>query len=446
MISDEYSAHQQKGLEFRCKTYKIEDFGAVGDGESDNTAAIQAAVDRCSGKGGGRVVLSSGTYVSGTIELKRNVDLHIADGSVLKGTANLDGYPEIPNMLLKDGCSENLNPEKKGYALLYACRTSSVTISGKGKIDVGGTRFQSKKKRPFLIRIIECTAVNMEDISFVQSAAWCCHVQLSRNINIKDLTIRSSKIRNGDGIDIDSCSNVTISGCDIKTADDALCLKSTYAEPCRNIRVTDCVLESNCSGVKIGTESVGDFSDIHVSRCILRNCGVVALKVTAVDGGSVENITFSDLRIDDSTGPIFIATGNRGRRYSDQADPKRRSRIRNISFKNLDITTKRYERSDQGTVMYDRGQGIVVSGCTGQIIRDIRFENMRVAFWGGIGRYDRNPSEIPCLSSQYPECHKLGLLPSYGYFFQFAENVTLENCTERLINPDVRPLRWERSQ
>ena len=420
-------------------TYKVEDFGAIADGKSDNTGAIQAAVDRCSEGSGGRVVLSSGAYVSGSIQLKSDVDLNIVDGSTLIGTEDLKRYPETPNMFV-DGCNETRNPEKKGYALIYAYRAKNIRLSGNGKIDMGGSRFQDKKIRPFLLRIIESSSVTITGLSLLQSAAWGCHLDMCSNVSLNDLTIRSKGVRNGDGIDIDSCTNLTISGCDIKTSDDALCFKTTSVNPCRNITVTDCILESACAGVKFGSESVGDFSDIRISRCTILHCGVVALKVTSVDGGSVENITFSDLKILDSTGPIFIAVGNRGRRYMDQADPDRRSRIKNLTFINMDITTKRYERSDQGVVVNDCGQGIVVSGCPEQIIEDIRFENLRTAFWGGVENYDGNTSEIPFIDDQYPECHKLGILPAYGYFFQYAKNVTVENCTEVLTNRDVRPL------
>lgn len=422
--------------------YRVEDFGAIGDGTTDNTDAIQSAVDCCSEGGGGRVVLSSGTYVSGALRLKSNVDLYIAKDSTLLGAADLEKYPEPPNMFV-DGCSETRNPEKKGYALVYAYRESNIRLSGKGTIDMGGVRFQHKKKRPFLLRIIESSQVTIKDLSLVQSAAWGCHLDLCSVVSIRDVTIRSKGVRNGDGIDVDCCSDVTISGCDIKTGDDALCFKTTSVNPCRNIAVSDCVLESNCAGVKFGSESVGDFYDINISRCTIRNCGVVAIKVTPVDGGSVENVTFSDLKIEESTGPIFIAVGNRGRRYMDKADPKRRSRIRKLTFKNIDATTRRYERNDQGVEVHDAGQGIVVSGSPEQIIEDITFKNLSTAFWGGVECYDGNAAEVPNITDQYPECHKLGILPAYGYFFQYAKNVTVENCTEVLTNHDVRPLRCE---
>lgn len=427
-------------------TLAVESFGAKGDDSTDSTAHIQTAIDRCSSSGGGRVVLSSGIYRAGTLELKSHVDFHLEAGAVLKAIRDEAQFPEIPSMLVRDGCSENPNEERKGYAFVYAFRAEDVRVSGGGTIDVGGEWFQGRLTRPFLLRVIDSTSVSIDGLTFRQAAAWCCHIQRCHDVYIRDLTITSSNIRNGDGLDIDSSSNVTISRCSIDTADDALCLKTTTSTPCRNIKVADCVLRSHCSGVKIGSESVGDFSDIEITRCVLKDCGVVALKVTAVDGGSVKDVSFSDLEIVDSTGPIFVATGNRGRRYTDQADPGRRSRIRDVSFRNMSITTRRYERSDDGVIMYDRGQGIVVSGRPGQVIRNIRFENLRVQFWGGVAAYGCDPDDIPVLDDQYPECHKLGLLPSYGYFFQYAQNMVVKDCTDGLINHDVRPLSWVRTE
>lgn len=426
------------------KTYRVEEYGAWGDGVADNTEFIQRAVDQCAAEGGGRVLLSSGTYVSGTIKLKSHVDFHIEEGAVLKGITDLDRYPEIPNMF-QDGCNETKDPEIKGYAQLFSYRASNVRLTGKGAIDVGGDRFDGKKKRPFLLRIIESSQVVIEDLSFLEAAAWCCHLHLSSHITMNGVTIRSSKgRRNGDGLDVDSCSDVTITGCDINTNDDALCFKSTSIEPCRNITVTDCVLESHCSGVKFGSESVGDFKDISISGCTLRNCGVVAIKLTPVDGGSAENISFSHMKIENSTGPILVAVGNRGRRYTDQADLSRQSRIRNISFRNMDITTKRYLRTEETIVKDDWGQGIVVSGRPGQVIEDILFEGINVEFWGGIEEYELDLEQIPVIEGQYPECHKLGLLPAYGFNFQYAKNVRIENCIHSLANDDVRSYMWER--
>jgi hypothetical protein len=109
----------------------------------------------------------------------------------------------------------------------------------------------------------------------------------------------------------------------------------------------------------------------------------------------------------------------------------------------MEITTRRYERRDRGAAVNDGGQGVVVSGRPDQIITDIAFEDLGTSFWGGVTMWNGRDREVPVLNDEYPECHKLGLLPSYGYYFQYAERVTLDRCTDRLMNPDVRPLRVE---
>lgn len=423
--------------------YIVEDFGARGQGGIDCTVALQSAIDRCNQDGGGTVVLTQGTYVAGTVRLKSNVELRVNAGATLKAIDDQECYPDIPNTFT-DGTSNTLHPERKGYALLYAFEATNVSITGGGTIDVGGERFQEKSKRPFLVRIMQSERVTISDVTLMQSAAWCCHLQKSNHIRMSNVTVRASGVRNGDGIDIDSSTDVVITGCDIKTGDDAICCKSTFEAPCADIQVNDCVMESNCSGFKIGTESVGDFRNISVSGCELRNCGVVALKVTAVDGGSVENVRFHDLQIKDSTGPVFIANGSRGRRYMDAADSGRRSAISNISFSNIRITSKRYVRQTRGRDVTDFGQGIVISGNPDSPIRNVRFEDVDTAFWGGVDEYERTPEDVPFFTDHYPECHQLGLLPSYGYFLQYAEDITFENCTDSVINQDCRPLMWER--
>ena len=168
------------------------------------------------------------------------------------------------------------------------------------------------------------------------------------------------------------------------------------------------------SGVKIGSQSVGDFFNIHVSNCLIRECGAVAVKITLVDGGSVRNISFSDLKIENCTAPVFLACGNRGRRYTDHADDSHRSLIRDIVFRNIVTTTKRYKETVREGIVDDTGQGIVVSGCPDQVIRNIRFEKINVAFWAGIEIYSGDVKEIPYLTDEYPEVYKLGLLPSYA--------------------------------
>jgi polygalacturonase len=423
--------------------FRVEDFGAKADDGTDCTEAIQRAIDQCSSTGGGTVVLSEGTYLSGTLRVASDVEFRVETGSTLKAIDDQDVYPEIPNMFI-DGTSNTLSPERKGFAFVYTYRARNVVFCGGGTIDVGGDRFEGQPRRPFLMRIIESEAVRIEDITLTQSAAWSCHLQKSNDVTLKNVTLRASGVRNGDGVDIDSSSSVLIDGCDIRTGDDAVCCKSTFGDPCTDIEIRNSTLESHCSGFKIGTESVGDFRNISVSDCVIENCGVVAIKITAVDGGSVENVNISNVEIKDSTGPIFIANGNRKRRYMDSADPGRRSSIRDIRFRDMKITTKRYVRTTQGRDVTDYGQGIVLSGNPDLPLKDISFQDVSVAFWGGVENYERQQEDIPYITDQYPECHQLGVLPTYGYFLQYTEGVTFERCTETLTNPDVRPVRWER--
>jgi len=421
-------------------TYLAEDFGAKADGITDNTEALQQALNLCSEAGGGIVLLGRGTYISGTLQIKSNTELRIEKGAVLEAIFEPSAYPEISLMLSQDGCNETTQPEQKGYSFLYSFQAHEIRLSGEGIVYVGGERFRDLSVRPFLLRVIECSRVSVEGLSFLQSASWCFHIHRSEKVKVEGLKIRSEGIRNGDGIDIDSSSDVEILNCDIQTCDDAICLKTTTEKSCTQIRVRDCVLESSCSAFKIGTETVGDFSNIEVSHCSILGSGVVAIKITAVDGGSVRNVSFSDLSVRNATGPIFLATGDRRRNYMYESTSSRRSTIENVTFRRIEIETTRYLRYESGKPVYDSGQGIVVSGAPKQEISNIFFEEMKVSFWGGIEHKEILQKKIPYLTNEYPECHKLGVLPSYGYYFQYAKNIQIINCKERLLNTDVRPL------
>lgn len=127
-------------------------------------------------------------------------------------------------------------------------------------------------------------------------------------------------------------------------------------------------MESNCSRFKIGTESVEDFRNIRVSYCVVRDCGAVAVKDTAVDGRSVENARFDNLEISDSTGPVFRANGDRKRRYMDSADPEIRSDINNVHFDNTRVTTRRYARTTQGRGVTFRNVDVAFADCTESLV------------------------------------------------------------------------------
>ena len=134
-----------------------------------------------------------------------------------------------------------------------------------------------KKSVPLVLRLIDCDTVRMEGITLKNSGAWCFHLQSSNNIKVENITLKNPEVRNADGIDIDSCQNVVIKSSTIDSHDDAICLKSTSFKPTSDVLIEDCRVRSGCSGIKIGTESVGDYENIRFINTEINDCGVCAV-------------------------------------------------------------------------------------------------------------------------------------------------------------------------
>jgi len=232
----------------------IRDYGALGDSLSVNTTYIQNAIDATSKQGGGIVSIQDGIYITGTILLKEGVRLEITENAKLVGSSNPKDYQSIDTFVDATG-------QERGNCLIGAIRASNIGIIGKGVIDGNGKAFlyenlQSKRNelgisqndkkfgnnRPFLLRFVESSNIQIEDIHLRQPAAWTCHFYQSNDIMVKNVKIYSRANHNNDGIDLDSSYNAQIENCVIDTGDDAICFKTTSVLPTHTIRVQNCSL------------------------------------------------------------------------------------------------------------------------------------------------------------------------------------------------------------
>ncbi len=267
--------------------FDVRSFGAAGDGAANDTASLQRAIDACHRQGGGLVYLPAGRYFSGTITLKSNVTLHLSPGATLLGSPRIEDY----------------NPRH----LVYARGANNIAIEGGGVIDGNGGAFwvsaEIPKTRPSpLIELVECQHVRVENVRILNAPGWILHPLACDHVTIRGVTmIAPFEWRNTDGIDLDSCRNVRISDCYIRAGDDCIVLKTTGwlglpAPPCENVTVTNCVLASAASGLKLGTESHGDFRNCAFSNCVITDTWN-GLGIFAKDGGTFESIRFSNISI-----------------------------------------------------------------------------------------------------------------------------------------------------
>lgn len=287
-------------------TYTISDFGAVGDGKTLNTTAIQNAIDACTSAGGGQVIVPAGKYLSGTICLKSNIDLHLESGAELISSLDPDDMPDLMGGFEDD----NRDTGWEGGCFLLARHAENVTISGSGRIDGrgrdvfyeddddGGSHESPLKVRGFRPRMSfleDVRNLTVKGVTFFDAAFWTLHMAGCRNVLIDGIRIENNERGpNNDGIDPDCCQDVIIRGCNIRCADDAIVVKTTAPMtkeygPCANILISNCILRSHSSALKIGTETWGDIHHVTMNDCILDSC-TRGIGIWSRDGGRVHDI------------------------------------------------------------------------------------------------------------------------------------------------------------
>ncbi len=412
----------EKVKKFHKRVWDPYDFGAKADGKAIDTKAIQAAIDKCYSIGGGRVVLHNGTFVSGTIILKSNVCLHVEAGATLLGSKNLNDYPDITPSLLY------LYTHRFTRYLIYAEKAENISITGRGTIDGRGRVFPyirgEDKNRPYILRFAECKNVMVRNITFLDSARWLQHYLACENVTIDGITVIAQTRENRDGIDIDSCDKVRIANSYIDSGDDAIVLKATALQPCKNVTVSNCVLRSKASALKLGTESNGGFENIVFTGCAIYDTTGDAIALEMVDGAKFDRVTVSNIVIHNARNAIFIRLGNRARPIPGIEKPERGS-MSNIIVDNIQAT----EISNWGCS---------ITGLPEQIVENVRLSNIHIQYKGG-GTQEDAKKEMPESPEAYPSSGMFGMLPVYGFFCRHIRNLNLHNISIGYENEDARP-------
>ena len=300
--------------------YNIIDFGAVPDGNTINTHAIQKAIETCVENGGGTILIPEGAFLSGAVFLKQGVNLHIAEKGILKGTTRMADYPAVKTRW--EGIERDWTS-----AFINAFDMEDVTIDGKGTIDGSGGKWVDEAKeagprinkgvkptaeeirqrigRPRLMAVQNCKNVTISGLHIRNQACWGVFVLYSHNVRINGLSIKARHdIPMSDGIDIDSSTGVTISKCAIDVNDDCIAIKSGKDEdgrrvnkPAEDIIVEKCDLQYGHGGVSMGSEMSGGIKNVLVRDCVVEadNWAPVRFKSQPSRGGVVENITYRNL-------------------------------------------------------------------------------------------------------------------------------------------------------
>ncbi len=424
-----------------AKDYNIVSYGAKNDTTVLSTKALQQAIDECSKAGGGRVVVPTGNYKTGSIVLRSNVHLHLEHGATLYGSTDLKDYRPMKTDYV------SLRTQTTTIQLIYADKVRNVVIDGPGTIDGRGRAFKKLSwndegiTRPHLLRFIQSEDITVKDVTLRNSGCWMQHYLACDRVKIIGIKVQNRNNYNNDALDLDGCHEVIVQGMIADSDDDGITLKSTSPRLCEHIRISDCVVSSHCNAVKLGTETNGGFRNINISGIVVKPSsdqkekffgqwrGSSAISLEIVDGGVLENVSVSDFTVEGTESPIFIRLGNRGRGYD--ATPV--NHVGSINGVRLDNILVR----NAGPV------GCSITGLPGHPVSNVWLSNISIHHRGGVKQEDlqaindslRNEKE-----KSYPEATMWGNLPAKGFYLRHTHNVQWQNIDVMTDEPDVRPI------
>jgi polygalacturonase len=370
---------QVRPPEFPERTFDIRSFGAVADGSSDNSAAFSAAIAACHKAGGGRVLVSGGSYLSGAIHLLSNVNLHITKDAAIAFITDPKAY--LPAVLTRwEGM------EIMGYSpLIYAFGQTNIAITGEGTLDgqanrttwwpwkgsnfssvdwgVAGVPTQEAARnklmqdmennvpvaqrlyadgsylRPVFVQPYNCTNVLIEGVTIINAPFWQLNPVLCKNVTVDAVTF-ASKGPNSDGCDPESCNGVVIKNCIFSTGDDCIAIKSgrngdgrRINTPSENILISNCKMRHGHGGVVIGSEISGGVRNVFVEHCEMSSPELergIRIKTNSVRGGLIENLFVRDLMIGEVKTAIVIDFD-----YEEGDAGQFTPTVRNIDIRNL---------------------------------------------------------------------------------------------------------------
>ncbi len=433
----QYGLPKVKVPVFRKDSFSIAKYGAKADGVTINTKSIQNAIDACSAKGGGVVVVPAGLWVTGPIVLKNNTNLHLKRDAILLFSEDFDQYP-----LVKTNW-EGL-PQMRNQSPISATDAVNIAITGHGIIDGNGDAWRMVKKdkltesqwkkllasgglltedkktwyptekslkgsklqnpgaispdktpefyneikdflRPNLLVLTTCKSILIEGVTFQNSPAWCLHPLMSQDLTIRNITVKNPwYAQNGDGLDLESCKNVVVENSVFDVGDDGICIKSgrdaegrKRGMPTENVVVRNCTVYHAHGGFVIGSEMSGGARNLFVENCTFIGTDIgLRFKTTRGRGGVVENINIKNIQMKDIVGEAILFD-----MYYMAKDPivlaGEKREAPKVEFQPVTEATPQFRKFNiSNVVCVGAEKGIFVRGLPEMNVQSIVMENM----------------------------------------------------------------------
>lgn len=445
----------------RARPFEVTAFGAVGDGTTIDTPAINRAIEAAEASGGGTVYFAAGQYLCYSIRLKSNVALHLDQGAVIVAADPLPegqagGYDE-PEPAQPWEAYQDYGHNHWHNSLIWGEDLHDISICGPGRIwgrgltrSNGPASHDERARRTSgvgnkSISLKKCRNVLLRDFQILRGGWFGILATGVDNLTIDGLTIDTNR----DGMDIDCCRNVRIANCAVNSPwDDAIVPKSSYAlgyaRATENLEITNCFVTGaylegtmldgtwqkfdpaqkvpHTGRIKLGTESNGGFKNVTISNCVFEGCQGLALE--SVDGALLEDVTITNITMRDIvSAPIFMRLGSRLR---GPAESTKTGTLQRIMLSNIVCSNAA------------SNLGCIISGVPGHEIQDVKLHHIYIQHRGGGTKEQAAlaPSED---EQKYPEPNMFGDMPSQGFYVRHVKNIELSNVEISTMAEDARP-------
>ncbi len=429
-----------------ARTCEVSRYGAVGDGRTKDTAALQRAIDDCATGNGGVVVLAHGTFLSGTIRLRSHVTLQLDAGATLLGSRDQADYTVLAPP------TRNTQLEQCRRALVYAEAATDVHIRGQGTID-GNADFDRWRamtlpegERPMAIFTTLSTDVLIEGITVRDAATWAVVNLEVEHLVVRNITVDSPLGPTHDGIDVVDGHDVLIEGNTINSGDDGICLKSGSPKGLRDVVVRHNHVRGAgvANGLKLGTATTGPMQHILFEDDEIEHVQAAAMAVESVDGGEVSDVRFDGIRMRDVGTPLYMLLGSRGHAGAVGA-------IHDIRFSGLRGDDLRYP---WGALL----TGAPADAAGRHDLQRITFSDVRLVWRGAgglagphvFGSTPADTARFPEYAGGYPDAKFIFAtptaksevidyaLPAYAFFVRDARGVRFDDCHAGIVGSETR--------